>query len=220
MDQTTEQAPTILSVSDIRHLLTRPLPGAEAQMRMAPQRRVGGALDTTDPAARRQGGVLILLFPRSEHMHFVLTRRTDQVAHHKGQISLPGGTRQDNERLAYTALRETGEELGIPTADVEIVGRLSPLFVPTSDYCVHPFVGYLAGAPTFRPNPVEVAEVLEVSLASLLDPAARKVEYWQYPGSEDRRRVPFFSFQGWVVWGATAMILSEMVTVMDITVGN
>ena len=215
MDQTIEQAPTILSTSDIRHLLTRPLPGAEAQMRMAPQRSVGGTLDTSDPAARRQAGVLILLFPRGDRVHFVLTRRSDQVAYHKGQISLPGGTRQDDERLPDTALRETGEELGIPTADVELVGHLSPLFIPTSNYCVHPFVGCLASAPAFHPNPVEVAEVLEVSLASLLDPAARKVEYWQYPDSEDRRRVPFFSFHGWAVWGATAMILSEMVALLE-----
>jgi hypothetical protein len=96
-----------------------------------------------------------------------------------------------------------------------MIGQLTPLYVPVSNYCIHPFVGYQPDAPTFRPDPVEVAEVLEMPLKVLLDPLNRHVEYWHEAGFEGGRRIPCFKMHGWLVWGATAMILSEMVTVLE-----
>ena len=96
-----------------------------------------------------------------------------------------------------------------------MIGRLSTLYTPPSNYCIHPFVAHRSIAPTFRPDPVEVAEVLEVPLTTLLDPANRRVEHWSDPRFESPRRVPFFDIHGQVVWGATAMILSELVTLLE-----
>jgi hypothetical protein len=96
-----------------------------------------------------------------------------------------------------------------------LIGRLSALYTPPSNYCIYPFVAYRPCAPTFHPDPVEVAEILEVPLATLVDPATRKEEFWPDPRFESPRRVPFFEVCGQAVWGATAMILSEFVTLLE-----
>ncbi len=203
------------TVDDVRRALSRPLPGVRAQIKMAPQPRPGWDPNFAIPPDCRQGGVLILLYPRAGRLHFVLTRRTQTVRSHKGQISLPGGARENGETLVQTSLRETREELGVPPDGTEVIGRLSTLYTPPSNYCIHPFVAHREVRPTFRPDPNEVAEVLEVPLALLLDPSIRRVEYWPDPHLESPRRIPFFHVHGQVVWGATAMILSELVTLLE-----
>ncbi|GAB4535798.1 MAG: CoA pyrophosphatase [Anaerolineae bacterium] len=203
------------SLDDIRAALSGPLPGLNAHLKMAPQPRPGWDPNQALPPGCREGGVLILLYSRAERLHLVLTRRTETVRSHKGQISLPGGKREGSESLLETALRETCEELGVPPSGTEVIGRLSALYTPPSNYCIHPFVGHRPVAPTFSPDPVEVAEVLEVPLVTLLDPSNRKVEYWPDARFESPRRVPFFDIGGQVVWGATAMILSELVTLIE-----
>ena len=105
--------------------------------------------------------------------------------------------------------------MGISSHGIEIIGQLSALYTPPSNYCIYPFVGYRSVAPDFHPNPVEVAEVLEVPLTLLLDPSTRRVEYWPDPHFESPRRVPFFHVHGYAVWGATAMILSELTTLLQ-----
>ncbi len=202
------------SLEDIRRALSYPLPGMRAQLEMAPQPRVGKDVDLDIPTSCRQSSVLILLYPRAGRLYFVLTRRTEVVRSHKGQISLPGGAREDNDSPAQTALRETCEELGVPQNGTEVLGCLSTLYIPRSNYCIYPFVAYRPEPPVFYADPVEVAEVLEVPLALLLDPSIRRMEYWSAPDFDSPRRVPFFSIHGQVVWGATAMILSELVSVL------
>ena len=199
----------------LERALAGPLPGAGAQLRMAPDPPSGPDTYLNPPEACRRGGVLILLYPCAGELHLVLTRRTQQVRHHKGQVSLPGGAQHSDEELIQTALRETGEELGIPTGTIEVLGALSPLYVPVSGFCIHPFVAHQASRPIFDPDPAEVADVLEVPLARLLDPGARKVEYWSDPRFGVQRRVPCFRMLDWVVWGATAMILSELVALLE-----
>jgi len=206
------------SLQDIRRALSHPLPGIHAQLKMAPQPRLGRDLDLGIPAGCRESSVLILLYPRAGRLHLVLTRRTDMVQSHKGQISLPGGAREGDESPAQTALRETCEELGVPLNGTEVLGCLSTIYIPHSNYCIYPFVAYRPDPPVFYADPVEVAEVLEVPLALLLDPSIRRVEYWSAPDFESPRRVPFFSIHGQVVWGATAMILSELVSLLDIEI--
>jgi 8-oxo-dGTP pyrophosphatase MutT (NUDIX family) len=206
--------PKPVTIADVQRALAGARPGPVAQGRMAPQPRVGQETYFNPPPNCRQGSVLILLYPRAGQLHLVLTRRTDRVRHHKGQVSLPGGAQLPGEPLVQTALREAGEELGIPTRDIQVLGGLTPLYVPVSGYCIHPFVGFLAVAPLLRPDPIEVAEVLEVTLDELLDPAARHVELWKDPQLSSRR-IPCFHLRGWVVWGATAMILSELSAMLE-----
>jgi 8-oxo-dGTP pyrophosphatase MutT (NUDIX family) len=203
------------SLDDVRRALSRPLPGIRAQLKMAPQPRPGQDPDSGTPADCRESSVLILLYPRAGRLHFVLTRRTETVQSHKGQISLPGGAREDGEFPAQTALRETYEELAVPPDGTEVLGCLSTVYIPRSNYCIYPFVAYRPAPPIFHADPVEVAEVLEVPLALLLAPSTRRVEYRSAPDFDSPRRVPFFDIHGQAVWGATAMILGELVSLLD-----
>lgn len=199
------------SLAAIWQALGRPLPGQGAQMRMSTRPRSG--LEARPSGHQpRQGGVLILLYPKDGRLHFPLTRRTETLEEHKGQISLPGGAREGDESLEWTALRETHEELGVDPQSVEVLGALTPLYIFPSDYCISPYVAARPDRPTFVPDPVEVAEVLEVPLANLLDPAIRREEEWMLHGT--LTRVPFYWIGEHKVWGATAMVLSEFTAVL------
>lgn len=161
------------------------------------------------PGTPRLGGVLLLLYDHDDDIYLVLTRRRDDLQSHAGQVSLPGGRREARETLVATALRETHEEIGIPPTAVTILGHLSPLYILPSDYEVHPFVAWYKHSerPIFVPETREVAEIIDVSLGNLLDPATHQEEPWQLHGLEIT--VPYFAVGEHKVWGATAMMLSE-----------
>ena len=158
----------------------------------------------------RVGGVLLMLYCLDNELHFVLTRRRDNLNSHAGQISFPGGKQEPGEGVQQTALRETREEVGIPETAVSIIGQLSQIYIPPSDFEVHPFVGwYKNGRPQFLPDTSEVAEIIEVPVAHVLDPATRVEEPWDFRGQQIT--IPFFDVNGHKVWGATAIMLSEFV---------
>jgi 8-oxo-dGTP pyrophosphatase MutT (NUDIX family) len=205
-----------MTIDDVKRALTRPLPGLEAQARMAPPYRRDQVKVMLDPPVDcKQAGVLILLYPLNRQLCFPLTRRPDSVEFHKGQISLPGGSRENSEPLRQTALREAQEEIGVDAAAIEVLGRLSSLYVPPSNFCIHPFVGYRASRPDFRLEAVEVAELIEAPLSALLDPATAREEDWEIYGGT--WRIPFYQFGPHKVWGATAMILAEFVAILEET---
>jgi 8-oxo-dGTP pyrophosphatase MutT (NUDIX family) len=135
------------------------------------------------------------------------------MSSHSGQISFPGGRREHNETLEATALRETTEELGVPPEQLKLIGRLSSLYTPPSNFCIYPFIAFCATRPDFQPNVLEVAELIEAPLSLLLDPATYKEELWHFENYGERR-IPFFDVFGHKVWGATAMILSEFLTLL------
>jgi 8-oxo-dGTP pyrophosphatase MutT (NUDIX family) len=194
-------------LSRLSAALDRPLPGLAAQMGMAPIPRPGTDRILDPTLNCRRAGVLVLLYPRDGDLSLVLTRRTDEVDTHRGQISLPGGSMDPGEDAASAALREAWEELAVDTTHVEVLGELSPLYIPPSSFCIYPVVAHAAERPNFVPNAGEVAEVLEVSLAHLLDPATRGEEIWPIRGADVR--VPFYRVGHHKVWGATAMVLCE-----------
>ncbi|MBK8987994.1 MAG: CoA pyrophosphatase [Chloroflexi bacterium] len=181
-----------------------------AQEKMMP---FGGAgrRPPDDLSQARIGAVLLLLYWRDEAMHLVLTRRRDDLSSHAGQISFPGGQQEAAETLLAAALRETEEEIGVDGTAVTPIGQLTPIYIPPSGFMVHPFIAWytLAQRPTFRPATTEVAEIIEVPLATLLDPATAVREPWDFRGHQVE--VPYFAVQGHKVWGATAIMLSEFV---------
>lgn len=199
---------------EVRRALALPRPGRAAQMRMAPRPRLGDVFPLPPEIRPKEAGVLILLYPDSDDLHFFLTRRTERVEKHKGQISLPGGAQEAGESLAQTALRETREELGIPTAPIELLGdALTPLYIPVSGFRATPFVAFTPMRPNVQVNETEVVEVLEPSLAMLLDESNIKEEPWTIRGLPTI--VPYFLINGHKVWGATAMILSEFRAILQ-----
>jgi 8-oxo-dGTP pyrophosphatase MutT (NUDIX family) len=170
-------------------------------------------------ACPHEAAVLLLLYQRRGEWVLPLTRRSDTVASHKGQVSLPGGAREpQDETLADTAVRETCEELGILAQTIEVIGALTPLYVPVSGYCVHPHVAHTRFIPLFHPQTEEVAEILEAPLQQLLDPSTRRVVIRVRDGQ--RYRVPLYQLQHHQVWGATAMILGEFVDLLRQALGT
>ncbi len=208
-----------LTIEKIQQFLESPLPGAVAQKKMAPQSRTGELDRWHVPADCRKAAVLLLLYPhvnngRPPELHLALIRRTEYDGVHSGQIALPGGQREAGESLQETALRETMEEIGVPPCQVQVIGCLSPLYTPPSNFCITPFVAISTRRPDFQLDDKEVAALLEVPVHQLLNPAIHRKELWQFQ-NYGQRVVPFFDVSGQKVWGATAMILSEFLTLLS-----
>ena len=195
------------AVQRLRAGLSGVLPGFEAQARMAPRPRPGW-YDGTIPDDVRQGAALVLLYPAEEPLHVVLTVRRRDLPQHGGQVSLPGGAREPGESVVDAALREANEEVGIDPAGIEVLGRLTPLHIPASGFVLHAVVAHGKERPELHPADGEVERILEIPLTNLLDSSRLRVERRDLGGRE--RDIPFFDLEGEKVWGATAMILAEL----------
>lgn len=193
--------------------LRAPLPGIPAQLLMAPDPRPGQKAYFEVEGTALKAGVLLLLYEEGGELRLLLTRRTERVLHHRGQISFPGGEQHPGESVEATALRETEEELGLDLGAVRILGRLTPLYIPSSNYCMYPTVAYLPGTPVFKPQADEVAETIEVPVAHLIEPKnCGRTEWTIGARTVD---APFYEFLGHKIWGATAMVLAEFLAVLD-----
>lgn len=189
-------------------ILDNQLPGPAAQAIMSPSIR-NYCAKNNDPSTARNSGVLILLYLKNEQIHTCLIKRTTGTRNHSGQMSLPGGKYEETDSsLIHTALRETQEELGIPTNQVQILGCLSQLYIPVSNFHVLPVVGVMHNIPSFTPNTYEVDQLVEVPLHQLFSPNNTKEEDIIKNGITIR--APYYDAKGHKVWGATAMILSEL----------
>jgi 8-oxo-dGTP pyrophosphatase MutT (NUDIX family) len=206
VDYTNMQA----TVEAIKLGLTR-LPGLAAQKRMSPIPRKGQA-DSGIPEGAIPGATILLLYPDQGVPRMVLTKRSQSVAHHKGQISMPGGMVDPGESLEAAALREAQEEIGVPPQAVTLLGPLSPLYIPVSGFVMHPFVGIMSGELPWQLEPREVELVLTPSLGDLINPKNHEREARLIFGLS--REVPYFKVAEEKVWGATAMVLAEFLDLL------
>ncbi len=193
--------------------LQQPLPGSEAQYRMA---HVARRNTPTPPPHARQAAVLALFFPKKATWHIVFIERdnSNPKDRHGGQISFPGGKYEENDQtLQHTALREAHEEVGVDASKVSVLGNLTELYIPVSNFQVNPFVGFIDDEPKFSPQAKEVSAILEVPFNLLRDQNNRKTTDLRIAQNLVLRGVPYFDVFGKVVWGATAMMLSELLEI-------
>ncbi len=157
--------------------------------------------------------VMVLLYPKDGEYCILLNKRSEQVEHHKGEISFPGGARDPEDRDSLdTALRETQEEMGINRGDITVLGEMDEV-ATRSQFRVRVFAGTIEYPYTFSPSAIEIAEVLEFPVPALMDPANRRVEtHW-----EDGKPVISYSYahEDHVVFGATARILQRCIDILD-----
>ncbi len=192
--------------------LKRELPGKRAHSLMSPRTEDGDLPRETD-GCFREAGVLLLLFPDREGFSLVFIQRTVDEGPHSGQISFPGGGREKIDRDIFaTAIREAEEEIGIDGESVEVLGTLTPLYVPPSNFCVFPIVGIYPEFPAFEKSPDEVEDIIIAPLDIILDPAIRGEKKMQT--KRHRWTAPYYDISGFHIWGATAMITSEFIEIL------
>lgn len=198
-------------VARVSGRLSRPRDTAEAWSRFAPELSYGRH-HLPPPHDARRAAVLVLLYPNQGHWQIPLMERPADTTVHSGQICFPGGEMESSESPEQAAQRECEEELGVPREHVGLCGRLTPTYIYASNFLVTPCVAVADERPVFRPNPQEVAHLVEPSLVALADRA-------NHGRHEIRRRglvfqTPHIEYQGRRIWGATAMMLAELMEVM------
>ncbi len=190
--------------------LTEPKPGLSAHRKMAPflgEKEFRTFQPTADAKA---SSVLLLMTYFDENLHILLTLRSDKLKSHKGQISFPGGRHESSESFEETAIRETYEEVGIPSDKYRVLGSLSEIFVPPSNSVIYPYIAIIYGKPAVEVNLSEVEEVFYVPVEFLLDEKNVTREIWDISGWQVE--VPFWNVgKSSHLWGATAIILSEFI---------
>ncbi|QDH80299.1 CoA pyrophosphatase [Echinicola soli] len=192
-----------------------PLPGKAGQIKMAPRPLDNARFAQHDLTYAREGAVLILLYPNGKDCWVPFIKRPEYDGTHGGQVSLPGGKKEQKDtNLQETALRETEEEIGVPAKDVHVIGKLSQLYIPPSNFLVTPYIGFVDQVPIFIPDPREVSRVIQCDFNTLIDQNARKETTIE---ARNKRKIqaPYFDIDSEMVWGATAMILSELMVIWE-----
>jgi 8-oxo-dGTP pyrophosphatase MutT (NUDIX family) len=193
--------------------LQEPLPGKQAHDKMASDSRL--KLKFPSPGERtRESAVLILFYPSQNKIFLPLILRPQYDGVHGGQMAFAGGrAEKEDESLVRTALREAQEEIGVRLTDIKVIGQLTKLFIPPSNFFVQPVVGYMSHKPDFYPDAREVDKVIEITLEDMTNPAIKGRKMLNVRGVEID--APFYEIHGNTVWGATAMMISELLMVID-----
>jgi 8-oxo-dGTP pyrophosphatase MutT (NUDIX family) len=204
-------------IEQLRKRLSHSLPGPNVQYEMASIQRLKEMHpDSAVPKDAKVACVLNLLHFDEDRWKTVLIKRTENpLDRHSGQVSFPGGRFEpEDTSLEQVALREAQEEIGVDPNTIELIGQLSSLYIPVSNFWVHHYIGVLDAAPVFYPQPGEVEHILRPHVHLFSDPAARKKKDITIYNGVTLKDVPYFEVEGKVVWGATAMMLNELAALL------
>jgi 8-oxo-dGTP pyrophosphatase MutT (NUDIX family) len=189
------------------------LPGTNAHLLMMPEMENLPYRTLKPKKDAKRSAVLVLLYSHGDELNIIFTLRSKKLSNHSGQMSFPGGHLDEGETPVQTALRETTEEIGIEGSRINIIGRLSDLYVPPTNYIISPVVGYMTNKPDYYINsPDEVEEILDLPLETFSDESIYMVENWKYNGQE--LKVPLWKIHTETpLWGASSMIMMEFLTI-------
>ncbi len=203
-----ESPPLYQIASRLQDVGHAPVTGLDAHALLTPKPIRHGWRPGEIPNDARVAAALVLLYLQDDAPHVLLTVRDGRLPRHAGQVSFPGGLLEPDETVREAALREAFEETGIASADVELVGDLTPIYINVSGYVLHPVAGVAGHAPAMRRAAAEVARLLPVALDEIADPANLRLGVrWREDHWFD---VPYFALRNERVWGATAMVLGEL----------
>ncbi|MEQ8926036.1 MAG: CoA pyrophosphatase [Fulvivirga sp.] len=201
-------------VDKLEAKLVGPLPGPEAHRLMMPGEINTSRFDKEKMAKARLSGVLILFYEKNGEAFIPLTQRHEYGGTHSGQISFPGGKWEETDPdLIYTAKREANEEIGVLYEEVNVIGQLSDLFIPPSNFKVTPVVSFTENQPQFEIDTYEVKELIEVPVSHLIEETTVKQTVITFANGYTLN-TPYFDVEGRIVWGATAMMLSELKSII------
>ncbi len=199
----------------LKNGLKAPLPGIGAHLNMSPRPVNMKRFDPIRPSNHRKGAVLLLFYPDQEEVFFPLIKRPEYQGVHSGQIALPGGKMEiDDPDLIYTALREASEEVGIRPEEVHVLGKMTDLYIAPSNFLVTPVLGFSTFKPDFVPEEKEVERIIQTTIRHLSSTDNLKQKTLDISESF-RLDTPYFDIEEEVVWGATAMILGELLQILE-----
>ncbi|MGB9702916.1 MAG: NUDIX hydrolase [Candidatus Kapaibacteriota bacterium] len=208
-----ESAEKIIKI--IKSIKKDQLQGTKSHLKLVPMMNNIPIRKMTAPPNTRESAVLIPLIEDNDGtLSIILTLRSENLSNHQGQISFPGGKIEKNETIVEAALRETFEEIGVEDSNIEIIGQISDLYVPPSNSVIHPVIGLVKSNVKFKINQSEVQEIIKVKLEFLLDKSNLQFEDWDFKG--EIVKVPLWRIHKLKpLWGATAMILSELIDLIN-----
>jgi 8-oxo-dGTP pyrophosphatase MutT (NUDIX family) len=210
----------MIDFTDIQSLklrLSKPLPSITSHLKMAPEHRAKELEDaSSQKLAAKKSAVMILFFIDEQNdTKIIFIRRSDYVGIHAGQMGLPGGRYEETDKdTLITALRETNEEIGVSAEKIEVVGKLSGIYIPPSNFLVDPYVGFLKEKPEYTIDTREVKEVVEISLSDLMSENAVRHKHFVTHGKSQTTLAPYYLIDNVEIWGATAMIISELIDII------
>lgn len=196
----------------IKQKISEGLPGERFQLQMAPETRYAENIIFA-PEKAKLSAVLILVFEEEGEKKLVLIKRNDDGQPHSGQVAFPGGRFEEKDKsLINTALREAQEEVGVSVSLENVLGELTPLYIPVSNFKVQPVVAFCKNSPKFLPDHSEVAYIIKVKLSDLLNAEVCKKQIEAY---DKKFNIAYFNLENEHVWGATSMILNEFRQILN-----
>jgi 8-oxo-dGTP pyrophosphatase MutT (NUDIX family) len=204
----------------LKQIFSGELPGIKSHLKMAPEHRAEELLAVKDYEFNpRLSAVMIIFFHENNRLKIVFIRRSEYVGIHSGQIAFPGGRYEETDvDFRFTALREVEEEIGIKADSIEILGQLSDLYVPPSNFLMKVFVGYVKEKPEYIVDKREVQEVLEFDVDDFRLVDVVKMKDFQAYNINRTIKAPYYDINGTIIWGATAMVLTEMLDLLNQTI--
>lgn len=206
----------IIYPETIREKLSKTLPGLASHLKLAPKERAGEIENYINSQKQaKKSAVMILLYEHDNDTKIVFIRRSFYVGIHAGQIAFPGGRYEESDgNIRTTALREVEEEIGIKANDIEILGRLTDIYVPPSNFLISIFVGYLTQKPVFNIDKREVHEVIELTLNDFFAENVIHEKEFVVPSTQHSVNARYYKVGNIDLWGASAMVMTELIDIL------